>query len=252
MAHVTAVNIAPVKGMRIVPVDQVEIGPAGARGDRAFFVREADGRLAGTSRNPTLVRVVPEVAADGSSLALRFPDGSVAEAALAPGEAVETAFYDNRPVPGRVVEGPFAAALSEYLGRPVQLVARDPAARGGDDEAVTLMSEESLAALGRALDGEAPVDGRRFRMTLTISGVEAWEEHGWSGREVRAGEAVLRVVAPTERCAVTTRSPDDGQRDLPVLKALAQLRGKRDVTFGVWLGVVSGGLVGRGDEVVPL
>jgi uncharacterized protein YcbX len=147
------------------------------------------------------------------------------------------------------VEGPFGAALSEHAGHPVQLVARADDERGGDDSPVTLMSRASLAALGEALGNDA-LDGRRFRMTIEIDGVEPWAEHGWSGREVRAGDAVLRVAAPTERCAVTTRSPEDGRRDAPVLKALAQLRGKDDVTFGVWCDVVAPGRVRVGDPIV--
>jgi uncharacterized protein YcbX len=58
-----------------------------------------------------------------------------------------------------------------------------------------------------------------------------------------------RGPAPTARCAVTTRSPDDGHRDAPVLKALAGLRGKDDVTFGVWCDVVAPGRVWVGDAV---
>jgi uncharacterized protein YcbX len=92
-------------------------------------------------------------------------------------------------------------------------------------------------------------DPRRFRMTITIDGVDAWEEHGWGGRELAVGDAVLRVTAPVPRCVVTTRDPEDGRRDLPTLKALAQLRGKDDVTFGVWCEVVAPGRVRRGDAV---
>ena len=94
------------------------------------------------------------------------------------------------------------------------------------------------------------VDGRRFRMTIVVDGVDAWEEHGWNGREVRVGDAVLRVAEPTPRCVVTTRDPDTGRRDAPVLKALAGLRGKDDVTFGVWCDVVAPGRVRVGDPTV--
>jgi uncharacterized protein YcbX len=86
-------------------------------------------------------------------------------------------------------------------------------------------------------------------MTIAIDGVGAWEEHGWAGREIEAGEVVLRGIAPVPRCVVTTRDPDDGSTDLPVLAALARLRGKRDVTFGLWCAVVRPGRVRVGDAV---
>ena len=88
------------------------------------------------------------------------------------------------------------------------------------------MSGASLAALAPALDGTVP-DPRRFRMTIAIDGAAAWEEHGWGGREIAAGGALLRGVEPVPRCVVTTRDPDDGRTDAPVLAALAQLRGKQ-------------------------
>ncbi len=110
------------------------------------------------------------------------------------------------------------------------------------------MSGASLAALAPQLDGTVP-DARRFRMTIAIDGVGAWEEHGWSGRELAVGGALLRGIDPVPRCVVTTRDPDSGRTDLPVLAALARLRGKRDVTFGLWCAVVTPGRVQLGDAV---
>ncbi|MEA2383779.1 MAG: uncharacterized protein QOH72_3750 [Solirubrobacteraceae bacterium] len=247
MAVVTALALAPVKGLRLVGVDSVDIHPAGPAGDRAFHLREPDGTNALTVRNPSLVQVVPAWDAARGELTLQFPDGTRVAGPVERGTPVTTAFYDGRSVSGRVVEGPFAAALSDHAGHPIELVVRDDGEIGADDHAVTLMSRASLAALGAALGDD--VDGRRFRMTIEIDGIEAWAEHGWSGREVRVGDAVLRVASPTERCAVTTRSPDDGRRDAPVLKALAGLRGKDDVTFGVWCDVVAPGRVRVGDAI---
>jgi hypothetical protein len=247
--HVTALSIAPVKGLRVVATDTVEIDAHGVRGDRAFVVREADGKVALTTRNPALLRIVPRYDQGSRSLTLALPGGGeVAGVAEPAGPPVETRLYNGRVAAGRAVGGDFAAALSEHLGRPVQLVALDPEAQGGDDSPVTLMSEASRRALGAAL-GAADLDGRRFRMTIAIDGVEPWAEHGWAGRELAVGAAVLRVRAPTERCVVTTRDPDEGRRDQPVLKALAALHGKRRVIFGVWLDVVRPGVVRRGDAV---
>ena len=248
MAVVAALHLAPVKGMRLVEVDAVDLGAAGPAGDRAFHVR-ADGKVALTTRHPKLVQIVPAWDRGSGVLELRFPDGTVVAAPVEHGAAVTTAFYDGRPVRGHVVEGPFAAAISEHIGRRVDLVARDGDEVGADDFPVTLMSRASLGALGAAL-GDDAVDGRRFRMTTVVDGVDAWEEHGWNGREVRVGDAVLRVAEPTPRCVVTTRDPDTGRRDAPVLKALAGLRGKDDVTFGVWCDVVAPGRVRVGDPTV--
>jgi uncharacterized protein len=248
VAVVAALAVAPVKGLRLVGVDAVDLRRAGPAGDRAFHLREPDGTIAPTLRNPRMVQVVPTWDPERGELALAFPDGTRVAGPVELGEAVTTAFYDGRPVAGHVVEGPFAAALSAHAGHPVQLVAREEDETGGDDHPVTLMSNASLDALRAALDGA--VDARRFRMTITIDGVDAWEEHGWGGREVRVGDAVLRVAAPTARCAVTTRDPDDGRTDVPVLRALARLRGKDDVTFGVWCDVVTPGRVAVGDPLV--
>jgi uncharacterized protein len=250
VAVVAALHLAPVKGLRLVPVDAVAIGPSGPAGDRAFHLREPDGGIALTIRNPRLVQVVPAWEPERSQLALTFPDGTRVAGPVARGARVTTAFYDDRPVAGHLVEGPFAAALSAHAGRPLQLVVHDDGESGGDVQPMSLMSSASLRALGASLGGD--VDGRRFRMTITIDGGPAWEEHGWVGRDVRVGDAVLRVDSLCERCVVTTRDPDDGRRDAPVLKALAGLRGKDDVTFGVWCDVVAPGRVRLGDPVEPL
>ena len=238
--EVTHLAIAPVKGLRLTAADELEIGPSGPVGDRAFLVVDADNSLLLTTRTPALLQVAARW--DGEALALTFPDGAEVAAVPEPGEPATTANYEGRPIPGRLVEGELAVALSEHLGQPVRLLARDPSARGADDAAVTLMSQASLDALG------VP-DARRFRMTITIDGVDAWEEHGWRGRELAVGEAVLRVTEPVPRCVVTTRDPDSGRRDAPTLKAIAQLRGKDDVTFGVWCEVVVPGRVRVGDAV---
>jgi len=248
--RVAALAIAPVKGMRTVAVDTLELAPSGPVGDRGFHVREEDGVIALTTRNPRLVQIVPSWDAATGELALAFPDGGRVAAPAVRGAALETAFYDGRAVPGRVVEGPFAAALSDYLGRPVELVAHDDDVTGGDDHPVTLMSDGSLAAVSAALD-DAVVDPRRFRMTISIEGARAWEEDGWAGREVTVGAVTLRVAVPVGRCVVTMRDPDDGHGDLPILRALAQLRGKRDVAFGVWCDVAAPGVVRVGDAVAP-
>jgi uncharacterized protein YcbX len=247
---VAALRLAPVKGLRLVDVEALDVRASGAAGDRAFHVREADGTIASTTRNPRLLQVVPAWDRQRDELSLAFPDGTRVAGPVERGAAVTTAFWDRRPVTGRIVEGLFGAAISEHAGRPLALVVHDDHESGGDVQPMSLMSSASLRALGPALGGE--VDGRRFRMTITIDGAPAWEEHGWVGRDVGVGDAVLRVDSLCERCVVTTRDPESGRTDAPVLRALADLRGRDDVTFGLWCDVVTPGPVRVGDPVAPL
>jgi uncharacterized protein YcbX len=245
---VTALHVAPVKGARLRPVPEVRVGRHGAAGDRRFLVVGADGELLTTARTPALTEVEPAWDDARGALRLRFPDGTEIEDVVEPGAPATTRLYDGREVRGRRLDGPLADALSAHLRRPARLFVRDEDQTAADDFPLTLMSEGSQRALAPALGGDVP-DARRFRMTIAIDGVEAWAEHGWAGGELHVGEAVLRVVDPVPRCVVTTRSPDDGRRDLPTLKALARLRGKDDVSFGVWCEVVAPGRVRVGDAV---
>jgi uncharacterized protein len=246
---VSELAIAPVKGMRLQRGTQIQVGHHGVTGDREFLIVDADGRLLLTARNPGLLQVEPSWDPARNLLALRFPDGSVVQDAPGPGTAAVTRTYDGRKIPGQVIPGPLSAALSDYLGRAVQLLQRSADHLGADDRPVTLMSEASLHALAAEFAGTAP-DPRRFRMTITVTGADSWAEHGWSGQQVSIADVTLGVLAPVPRCVVTTRNPESGATDARILHALARLRGKDDITFGVWCEVIQPGLIQVGDPVM--
>jgi hypothetical protein len=247
---VSGLAIAPVKGMRLQGVSEVQLGQHGVIGDREFLVIGEDGKLLLTSRVPELLQVEPAWDRVQNVLTLGFPDGDVVRDTPELGPAATTRMYDGREIPGRIIPGPLGAALSGYLGRPVHLFKRAPEHIGNDDQPVTLMSEASLRALAAEFNGTAP-DSRRFRMTITITGTDAWAEHAWIGQGVAVGEVVLRVVAPVPRCVVTTRNPESGATDARILHALVRLRGKDHITFGVWCEILSPGRIQVGDAVMP-
>ena len=64
-------------------------------------------------------------------------------------------------------------------------------------------------------------------MLLTLAGCAEHEEDGWDGRLLQIGAAVVRVGGPVPRCAVTTRDPDTGVRDLDTLRLIQGYRGVR-------------------------
>jgi uncharacterized protein YcbX len=247
---VSQLAIAPVKGMRLQRTSEVRLGQHGVTGDREFLVLGEDGQLLLTSQAPALLQIEPSWDRARNVLALGFPDGDVVQDTPEPGAPTTTRMYDGREVPGWIIAGRLGAALSGYLGQPVHLFKRAPEHIGNDDQPVTLMSQASLQALAPEFNGTAP-DSRRFRMTITITGTGAWAEHAWHGQKVTIGEVILRVIAPVPRCVVTTRNPESGTTDARILHALARLRGKNDITFGVWCETLRPGRIQVDDVVMP-
>jgi uncharacterized protein len=245
---VSQLAVVPVKGMRLQSATEIELGDHGVLGDRDFLVVDGEGALLITARYPGLVRIEPSWEPARNLLALRFPDGSIVQDSPAPGSAAVTRMYDGRQIPGRVIPGPLSDALSDHLGQTVYLFKRAADHLGSDDCPVTLMSEASLHALAPGLGGTVP-DPRRFRMNITVTGTDPWAEHGWGGQKLTIGDLTLRVLEPVPRCVVTTRNPESGATDSRVLHALAQLRGKKDITFGVWCEPIEPGRIQIGDPV---
>jgi uncharacterized protein YcbX len=244
---------APVKGLGLSLHREAMLGRAGIEGDRAFYLVDGEGRLTNAKRAGNLLRASAE-ASDGLLL-VRLPDGSVVQGDVELGAPVETNFY-GRPVRGRVVNGPWGAALSALAGLPLTLVRADEPGSGQDRGAaagVTLVSTAALEALARAAGVDGGVDGRRFRMTFGVDGVDAHAEDGWLERHVRVGAAVVVPRGNVGRCRVTTLDPDTGERDLQTLDAIDDYRADVETTeplpFGVWCEVVEPGRVAVGDPV---
>jgi uncharacterized protein YcbX len=254
---VTSITYAPVKGLALAEVNEVELEPTGVRGDRRFHLITDDGRLVNGKLAGELVQVVATADRDGAALSLQFPDGSTLTGAVETAQPVETSFY-GRPVAGRVVLGAFSEALSSFAGRSLRLVRVNEPGAGCDrgvDGAVSAVSTGALEMLAReaAVDG---VDPRRFRMLFRIGGVQPHAEDGWVGRRVAVGGAAIRVHGLVGRCAVTEQNPDTGVRDLDTLGVLARYRGdvesEESLPFGVFGAVEQPGRVCVGDPVRPL
>jgi uncharacterized protein YcbX len=254
MKTVSRLSIAPVKGLALVHPEAIRLEPFGVADNRRFHIVDETGRRYNQIRNGTLVRIAPTYDSEADALSLRFPDGDVIAGDVALGEAIVTDFY-GRDVPGRVVEGPWAAALSTYVGEPVRLVKTDEPGAGVDrgHGAVSVLGDASLEELARHAARDA-IDARRFRVLIGVDGCGAHEEDEWVGRAVRVGEAVVRLHEEVARCAIKTQDPDSGVPDLDTLRAIKSYRGTRDddgkhIDFGVFGEVAEPGVVRVGDAV---
>jgi uncharacterized protein YcbX len=255
-ARVAWITVAPVKGMALEQHSEVQLERFGVPGNRRFHVIGDDGRLLNGKQLGELQQITPTWNERDRTLVLRFPDGSVAEGTVELDGPVTTSFY-GREVEGRVVEGPWAVALTEFVGRDLRLVQAsapgDAVDRG--PASVSVLSTGSLEAMREAAGIREPIDPRRFRMLFGIDGVDPHEEDSWIGRRVRIGEAVVAVRGNVGRCIVTSRHPETGVRNLPTLDVLAEYREHVETTerlpFGVWGTVSEPGRVRLGDAVAP-
>lgn len=243
--RVTRVGFTPVKGGRHQSYAEIVLAASGPVGDRAFcLVDLTEDRCLRTVENPTLLATLANW--DGSVLTAELPTGRVTGTPEPIGE-MRTVDYWGRPAAVELVEGPWAAAYSSYLGREVTLAASPPGevVYGG---AVSLIASASIDALSARVG--TSVAGARFRATLEVDTEEPYAEEGWIGRRLTLGTAELRVRGLVPRCAVIDLHPETGRKDLPLLRALAAER--QDVVgvpFGIDAEVIEPGVVRPGDEV---
>lgn len=226
----------PVKSLRGERLDAAEIGPDGLVGDRGFAIFDLTTGFGLTARRePRLLEAA--AAWHAGRLEITLPDGSV-------------------------LRDGFDAALTQWLGKPVELrpasmdgtrryenpldaereddwVAWNGARGPFHDSPRNRVSLLAAASLG-------PWDARRFRANVVLDGDQS--EASLVGRRVRLGTAILEVLRPIPRCVMVTRAQPGGiQRDLEVLRAINRERGGH---LGVGAVVVTPGTVRVGDPVL--
>ena len=233
---VRTAGFAPVKGTRHLAFDVLRLDDRGPVGDREWCLVDVDARrVLRTVQHPSLMGVVAGMS--GVVLELTLPSGeSVAAEPALSGEVV-TCDYWGRQVEVALTDGPHAQLVSDHLGQDVRL-ARAP--RGG------VVYDAPISLVGTGSLRELEADAARFRATLVVETDEPWIEYTWLGREVRVGDALIRVGGAIPRCAVIDHHPETGIKDRRLLKALVQQRPVNragEPMFGVYAEVVRAGVV---------
>ncbi len=253
-AHITALNIYPVKSCRGIPLDAATIGATGLLDDRHWMMVRPTGRFVTQRELPRMALIGTAVESGGLTLtAPGLPPLVVPRNGAGEVRAVTVWKFDGRGIDC----GELAAEwCTQFLGTPLRLVRFDTDTPRecnrewtGDTHATTefadgfpvlVISRASLAELNSRLPKPLPME--RFRPNLVIDGIEAYDEDRI--HELRSGDVTLRLVKPCTRCAITTTDQQagavDGVEPLATLKSYRFDRQLLGVAFGQNAIVVSG------------
>jgi uncharacterized protein YcbX len=262
----------PVKSMQGERLREVEIGPQGVLGDRAYALRGANGRVMTAKKWPTLLACsaryeAPPTPGAPAPLRITLPDGRTVQAQDPDASALLSAVLGSpvvleRAQPDRQSQAEIDPA-TVFGDVPVEAVKPGftaamlpdafalPPGTFFDAASVHVLATGTLAYLRTLVGDEAQVDPRRFRPNIvveTAEGVEGFVEDGWLEGSLAVGDEVEIVqLRPTLRCVMTTHRQADLGRDLRILRAAARHHRNQ---VGVWASVGAPGTVRVGDPVV--
>jgi len=262
----------PVKSMQGERLNEVEIGPQGIIGDRAYALREANGRVMTAKKWPALLECAaryeappaPQALAllcitlpDGRSLQPQDPSASaVLSAVLGCPVMLERAQPDQHhraEIDPATVFGdvPVETLKPGYTAATLPDSFALPPGTFFDAACIHLVASGTLAHLRTLMSGDAQVDARRFRPNIVVEtrpGAEGFLEDDWLEGTLVVGKRVSIVkLRPTQRCVMTTHRQAELRRDLRILRTAAQ---RHQAQVGVWAAIGTPGQVRVGDPVV--
>jgi uncharacterized protein YcbX len=268
----------PVKSMAGETLSAGQMTLRGLEGDRTFGLIDAATLKIASAKRPQLWRDM-----------LLFSASTVAATDTRPSQRIRITLPNGETI--STDDSDIDAMLSSALGRAVRLSSQRPhgieiershpdkvlgdgvqssatfdtmtlaaaAPEGGffDYAPVHVMMSASLDRIAAAVsDGQ--IGAARYRPNILVAGVskEAFQENAWVGRSLQFGpDVVLKIVAPTPRCAVPTLAQAGLRQEPRALRAVADLNRAEFPGFGLqpclgaYAEVVRQGTIRSGDEV---
>src|ERR1043166_8412994 len=170
----------PVKSFRGEQVDEVELDSRGVGGDRAFAVRDADGKF-GSGKTTRRFRLLRELfdfsaATEDGAVVVQLPDGSHL----------------------RVGDPALDALLSARYGEPLAILPEESVSHL-DAGSIHVLTTSSLDWVERE-HGPTSGDPRRYRpnIVLDTDAAKPLIEEDWLGARLSIGTCLLEVTAAVE------------------------------------------------------
>jgi uncharacterized protein len=254
--------VYPIKACGGISLDHADVVERGLAFDRRYMLVDRTGTFITQREVPRLCRVATALEQD--RIVASAPDAKPLELPrqLSPDAGFERHVYQVWESFGNALCHPAGSRwFSEFLNDEVTLVYMPDSERRevnpkrarpddivsfADGYPMLLISEASLADLNSRLD--APLEMRRFRPNLVISGCEPYAEDTFTTLSV--GGIGFRAVKRCDRCVVTTIDPETGERGKEPLRTLSHYRLEDNkVWFGMNLIHDGSGTLHVGDAV---
>ena len=229
---VSKLTIYPVKSLRGIRLESVQLLASGPQYDRQWMVVDQHGKFLSQRRLPTMCLIetwldngVLTLSQAGAN-AITVPCHQQKEVTVTVWKDTVTAFDCGDEV---------ADWLGELLGKACRLVymphgsERDspPGSykfpshlKFADAYPLLLAGEASLAKFNSHL--QHPINMAHFRPNIELAGSEAFAEDSW--QEITIADQHFVVAAPCTRCIVPSIDPATGEKDQRVIEALNKHR----------------------------
>jgi uncharacterized protein YcbX len=261
----------PVKSMLGEELDELEVGSVGVVGDRAFALREANGRVVSAKKWANMLEFRARYessphAGETAPVRITFPDGRSIHAADADAstalstclgrvitiDRVRVDEHSRAEIDPRRVFGDVAVANVKPEFTEATLPDSFGLRHGTffDSATIHLLATGSLAHMRSLIGDDARLDPRRFRPNIVVETdprIAGFIEDEWVGGTLIVGADVSIVkIEPALRCVMTTHRQSDLPRDLRILRAAAQ---HHKACLGVFASIGAPGTVRTGDPV---
>lgn len=237
---ISELAIYPVKSLGQISVEKVSVERFGFNMDRRWMVVDTDGQMITQRKKSRMCLIQPSL--DENHLRLHAAGMPQLDVVCSADQArCSVSVWDDQCM--ALDCGDEAAAwLSQFLETQCRLVffpedeirQVDPTyAQPGDCTAfsdgfpVLLISQASLDDLNRRL--KAPVQMRRFRPNLVVSGCEPFAEDEW--KQIRVGQVIFRIVKPCSRCVIPNIDPDTAEKSAEPTRTLSRFRRRENKIF---------------------
>ena len=261
--RVSSLTIYPVKSLAGIEIESTELDSMGLKNDRRWMLVSPQGDFLSQRKVPKMALIQPHFMDEQLVLSSKN-QGDFSVPSANPQHTMQVNIWGDSVTAQRV--GKEADDwLSAVLGLACHLVyipddevrqcdlefAKQGERTGfADGFPLLLISMASLDDLNSRL--ENPVEMRRFRPNIVVTGCDAFAEDDW--QQFNIADLPMRGVKPCSRCILTTVNPATGEREgaEPLQTLMKYRKWDNNVYFGQNVIHEKRGIISVGDIVTVL